>query len=73
VQLVFSRMSLFKIPLILSSAAAMQVALTAPNHSSSDEIVCSTLSERLLLLLHKYGLTFAKVHICSLIISVLVN
>jgi hypothetical protein len=55
-------MSLLKIPLILSSAAAMQVSLTPPNPSSIDEVVHNTSNERTLLWLIKYGLPYAKVH-----------
>ncbi|OAX43339.1 ICMT-domain-containing protein [Rhizopogon vinicolor AM-OR11-026] len=53
-------MSLLKIPLILSSAAAMQVSLTPPNHSSSSEVIRNPISERIMLRLIKYGLFFAK-------------
>ncbi|OAX43331.1 ICMT-domain-containing protein [Rhizopogon vinicolor AM-OR11-026] len=53
-------MSLLKLPLILSSAVAMHVSLTRPNQSSSSEVVCNTLSERIMLLLLKYGLSFVK-------------
>jgi len=53
-------MSLLKIPFILSSAAAIQVSLTAPNPSSSNEVVHNTFNERILLLLIRYGLPFAK-------------
>jgi len=53
-------MSLLKIPLILSSAAAMQVSLTPPNPSSINEVVHNTSNERTLLWLIKYGLPYAK-------------
>ena len=64
------KMSLLKIPLVLSSAAAMQVSLTSPNHSSSNEVVNHPLSERIMRRLLKYGLSFAKVHACSLIVTI---
>jgi hypothetical protein len=61
-QLFFTNMSLLKIPLILLSAAALQVSLTPPNPSSTNEVVRNTSNERTLLLLIKYGLPYAKVH-----------
>jgi hypothetical protein len=64
------KMSLLKIPLILSSAAAMQVSLTSPNHSSSNEVVSNPLSERIMRRILKYGLSFAKVHTCSSIVTI---
>ncbi|OJA16503.1 hypothetical protein AZE42_11851 [Rhizopogon vesiculosus] len=53
-------MSLLKIPLILSSAVAMHVSLTRPNQSLSSEVVRNPLSERIMLRLLKYGLSFVK-------------
>ncbi|OJA20358.1 hypothetical protein AZE42_12755 [Rhizopogon vesiculosus] len=53
-------MSLLKIPLILSSAVAMQVSFTRPNQSLSSEVVRNTFSERILLRVIKYGLSFVK-------------
>ncbi|OAX35977.1 hypothetical protein K503DRAFT_745133 [Rhizopogon vinicolor AM-OR11-026] len=53
-------MSLLKIPFILSSAAAIQVALTPPNPSSSNEVVRNTFNERVLIRRIRYGLPFAK-------------
>ena len=55
-------MSLLKISLILSSAAAIQVSLTPPNPSSSNEVVTGSFNERILQVLIKYGLPFARVY-----------
>jgi len=54
--------SLLKVPLILSSAIAMHVALT-PLHSASsdDNVVLDTFNEFIITLHVKYGLTMAKV------------
>jgi len=67
-------MSLLKIPLILLSAVAIQISFTPPNHSSGNEVVHihNMLSERILLHIEKYGLSFAKVHTCPLIVTVLI-
>ncbi|KAG0702664.1 Isoprenylcysteine carboxyl methyltransferase family-domain-containing protein [Suillus ampliporus] len=53
-------MSLLKIPLILSSAIAVHVSLTPPNHPSNNEVVRQTLVEWIIIKDVKYGLPLAK-------------
>jgi hypothetical protein len=66
-------MSLLKIPLIPSSTTALQVAFTPPNLSSSNDVIHDTPNEQNLLGLITYGLPFAKVHIYSLLVTVLID
>jgi hypothetical protein len=66
-------MSLLKIPLILLSATAMQVAFTPRNLSSSNDAIHDTPNEQTVLGLITYGFPFAKVHIYSLLVTVLID
>jgi len=55
-------MSLLKIPLILSSAIAVQISLTPPNAPPSNkELVYNTFNEWILTQHVKYGLSATKV------------
>ncbi|OJA12966.1 hypothetical protein AZE42_04704 [Rhizopogon vesiculosus] len=53
-------MSLLKIPLLLLSAIAVHVSITAPHHPSSDEIVHKSFVEWVIVLDVKYGLPITK-------------
>lgn len=54
-------MSLLKIPLILSSAVAVHVALTPPHAPSKNEVVHDTFNEWVIIQHVKYGLPIAKI------------
>ncbi|KAG2128983.1 hypothetical protein DEU56DRAFT_741644 [Suillus clintonianus] len=54
-------MSLFKIPLILSSAIAVHVALTPPHAPAKSEVVHDTFNEWVIIQHVKYGLPIAKI------------
>ncbi|KAG2112102.1 Isoprenylcysteine carboxyl methyltransferase family-domain-containing protein [Suillus clintonianus] len=54
-------MSLLKVPLILSSAIAVHISLTPPNHPLNNEVVHQTLIEWIIIQDVKYGLPLAKI------------
>lgn len=55
------KMSLLKIPLILSSAVAVHVALTPPHAPSKNEVVHDTFNEWVIIQHVRYGLPISKV------------
>jgi hypothetical protein len=59
-------MALLKIPLILSSAVAVHVALTPPHAPSKSEVVHDTFNEWVIIQHVKYGLPIAKVPVHGL-------
>lgn len=55
------KMSLLKIPLILSSAVAVHVALTPPHAPSKSEVVHDTFNEWVIIQHVRYGLPISKI------------
>jgi len=59
-------MSLLKIPLIVSSAIAVHVALSPPHAPPKNEVVHDTFNEWIIIQHIKYGLPIAKVPVHGL-------